>query len=364
MSFAPTIFGPELARILNTLAAVHVEESKRYNRMENLPLMGVFTNPVGTSWFEADMLTRHFYANHASLESLLACDCVPGAREALEWHQGEQAALSMLQTRQMLLARFVEVASSLQAGVGQALPQPAQSAQPGQALPQTVQSGPVQPVQPPAPPVQPPPPPVQPTTRWPLRQHGPLFGMIRQAEHPPPTPAAAPLPMQPWRCPIMVPVSFFNDQGRPWEVLPPPIPLPQPYPSFRMAGTNRGRSPGPGRDGEWEPDPSRASSLAPSLAPSHDSERRRPSPAARTNPGPEAGDAMETGSRPQSPAPSGPPAAPAPPARREPRWLVPRADSVPPTTPGSENCADPRVRLEPPNLTDGAWFSEQTAPDA
>ena len=121
MSFAPTIFGPELARILNTLAAVHVEESKRYNRMENLPLMGVFTNPVGTSWFEADMLTRHFYANHASLESLLACECVPGAREALEWHQGEQVALSMLQTRQMLLARFVEVASSLQAGVGPAL---------------------------------------------------------------------------------------------------------------------------------------------------------------------------------------------------------------------------------------------------
>jgi hypothetical protein len=356
MSFAPTIFGPELARILNTLAALHVEESKRYNRMENLPLMGVFTNPVGTSWFEADMLTRHFYANHASLESLLACDCVPGAREALEWHQGEQPALSMLQTRQMLLARFVEVASSLQSGVGPVpLAQPAQPVQPSQPSQPAPPSQPNQSAPPP-----PAPPPVQPVTRWPLRQHGPLFGMIRQAEHPPPRPAAAPLPMQPWRCPIMVPVSFFNDQGRPWEVLPPPIPCPQfapppqQYPSFRMAGTNRGRSPVPGQDGEWEPEPSRE----PSLAPSHDSERPLPSRAARTNPGPEA-DAMETGSRPQSPAPSAPPAVPVAPPRREPRWLVPRADSVPPSTPGSESSVDPRGRLEPPNLTDGAWFSEQ-----
>lgn len=357
MSFAPTIFGPELARILNTLAAVHVEESKRYNKMENLPLMGVFTNPVGTSWFEADMLTRHFYANHASLESLLSCDCVPGAREALEWHQGEAVALSMLQTRQMLLARFVEVASSLQAGVGPALASvPAQPVQPGQPV-QPDQ----QPVQPP--PVQPPPPPpAQPATRWPLRQHGPLFGMIRQAEHPPPRPAAAPLPMQPWRCPVMVPISFFNDQGRAWEMLPPPMPCPQfapppqqQYPSFRMAETSRTRTQAPGREGGWEPDPSRASSLAPSLAPSLE-RRGPPSPEAHTSPD-LGGDAMETGSRPQSPRPPGPPAAPAVPPRREPRWLVPRADSVPPSTPGSENTVDPRVRLEPPNLNDGGWFS-------
>jgi len=344
MAFTPSIFGPELARVLNTLAAVQVEESKRYNRVESLPLMGIFTNPVGTSWFEADMLTRHFYANHASLEALLACDCVPGACETFEWRPGDPAGPTMLRVRQMLLARFVEVASSLQPGISPAL--------------QSTPAPPAAPAGPP-PPVPKLPPRTEPATRWPLRQHAPLYGMIRQTEQPPPPPAAAPLPMQPWRCPVMVPISFFQDQGRAWELLPPPVPCPEQSHRFRRAETSRMDSPMPGQDEGWGDWPSRGPSAAPSraasAAPSQEGRDRPAALAGRTSQ--EAGDAMDTGSRQQSPRAQSSGAGPVAPARREPRWLVPRADSVPPSTPGSERSTGQQARLEPPNLTDAGWFS-------
>jgi hypothetical protein len=355
MAFTPTVFGPELARILSTLAAVQVEESKRYNRVESLPLMGIFTNPVGTSWFEADMLTRHFYANHASLEALLGCECVPGASETLEWRPGDAAGPIMLRVRQMLLARFVEVASSLQAGISPAL---ASTAAPPAPAPAPA----------PAPPPPKLPPRTEPVTRWPLRQHAPLYGMIRQTEHAPPPPAPAPLPMQPWRCPVMVPISFFQDQGRSWELLPPPVPCPEQNPRFRRAATNQMDSPMPCHE-DWSDWPSRPSSAAPSRAGSVPPPAAEPAPRARLperrSPGPE--EAMDTGSRPQSPGGTGPATAPAVPARREPRWLMPRADSVPPATPESESLPEARTRLEPPNLTDAGWFSgeqQDEPPDA
>ena len=275
MPFAPSIFGTELAHLLNTLAAVQSEESKRFTRHEHMPLMAVFTNPVGTSWFEADMLTRHFYANQASLESLLASDCVPGARETFEWRQGEGPGLTMLQARQMLLSRFVEVASSLQCGVSPLLAT-----------------------------LQPPPPPVM---RW-----------------PPPPPAAL------W----------------PQRRHPPPL---------RRAGTTRTPSQGPDPEEEWQPILSRASSLGATLAANQEWPPRPPSPAVATSRGPE--DAMDTGSQRQSPRAPSPAGEPVAPPRREPRWLVPRADSVPPATPGSEESTEQRAPMETPNLTDAGWFA-------
>jgi hypothetical protein len=280
MPFAPSIFGTELAHLLNTLAAVQSEESKRFTRHEHMPLMAVFTNPVGTSWFEADMLTRHFYANQASLESLLASDCVPGARETFEWRPGDGPGLTMLQARQMLLARFVEVASSLQCGVSPLLAT-----------------------------LQPPPPPV---TRWPP---------------PPPPPPASRWPG---------PVRKYN-------------------PPLRRAGTTPAASQASEPAEEWGPFPYRASSWEATPAASQEWPPRPPSPEAVPSQAPE--DAMETGSQRQSPRAPSPGDGPVAPPRREPRWLLPRDDSVPPATPGSEASTEPRAQLEPPNLTDAGWFS-------
>ena len=278
MPFAPTIFGPELAHILNTLAALQAEESKRFNRHEHMPLMATFTNPVGTSWFEADMLTRHFYANQASLESLLASDCVPGAREALEWRAREGLGLTMLQARQMLLSRFVEVASSLQPALA------------------------------PLPPARP-----EPKARSPVRQQ------------------AAPAQLR-------------------YE---------QYYEQLRRAETTRLSSQAleQGQDEAWSQGPSRPPSRAPSEAPSLPPGRDSPLPTseARTSQA-IGGEAMDTGSQRQSPRPPSPAAAPVAPARREPRWILPRADSVPQTPSDSEASTEQRAQAEHQDLTDAGWF--------
>jgi len=285
MPFAPTIFGSELAHILNTLAAVQAEESKRFNRLEHRPLMATFTNPVGTSWFEADMLTRHFYANQDSLEALLASDCVPGARETFEWRPREGLGLTMLQTRQMLLSRFVEVASSLQPALAPSLPPP---------VTQT------------------------PVTRWPpAPPQAPSYGGLKYDQY---------------------------------------------YQQLRRAETTRlaNLAPVPDWAEEWEPpSPSSPPSRAPIEAATLPPANHFPSPEARTSPANAVDDTMDTGALRQSPGSPAPAAYPVAPPRREPRWLLPRADSVPPTSPGSE-AEDPteqRARLEPPNLTDAGWFS-------
>lgn len=292
MTFPATLFGQELAKALNVLAALQAEESRRFNRVERHPLMAIFTSPVGTSWFEADMLTRHFYANRGSLECLLADDCVPGAREAFEWREGEGAGLTMLQVRQMLLSRFVEVASSLQAGIVSA-----------QASINQHQTQP------------------EPVTRWPQRQHAGLYGvMVRQGEPPG------------YRTEWSM-LHEFNDN------------FPEPFPEVghgqnlrvRRVRTNRtsihGLTP---NDGRWP----------------------RPGWEGNASPVAEAA-ARGTGSREESPAPQSPEEEPVSAPRREPRWLLPRADSVPPTTPGSEEATrEPLEKLEPPTLTDAGWFAE------
>lgn len=114
MTFSSAVFGEDLSRILDILTVIQTEESKRFNREGGIPLIGIFTNPTGTSWFEADMLTRHFYAGEMALKDTLQHDIVPGARDAFEWTEATGMGITMLQVRQMLLSRYVEMAASLQ----------------------------------------------------------------------------------------------------------------------------------------------------------------------------------------------------------------------------------------------------------
>jgi hypothetical protein len=161
MRFSEALFGPQLAGILDMLLAVQSEESRRFTRQDHTPLMGVFTPPSGNSWFEADMLTRYFYVNPLSLDAALAQDIVPGAREAFDWRFREGAGVSMLQVRHMLLARFVEVASSMPlvpvwhpvGGAPQAPPPapaqaPAQAPQPSVVPPELPEAGLMSPMAP------------------------------------------------------------------------------------------------------------------------------------------------------------------------------------------------------------------------
>jgi hypothetical protein len=303
MPFAPAIFGSELAHILNTLAALQAEESKRFTRHEHMPLMATFTHPVGTSWFEADMLTRHFYANQASLESLLASDCVSGARETFEWRAREGLGLSMLQARQMLLSRFVEVASSLQPAMA------------------------------PGPPARPPR--QDPVTRWPPHQ-----------QHASPGPVTRWPPHQQHAAP---------HGGLRYE---------QYYEQLRRAETTRLSSQAQelAHGQPWASSPSRPPSRAPSEGASLPSGSHPPNWEARTIQA-SAGEAMDTGSQRQSPGPPSPVAGPAAPPRREPRWLLPRADSVPPKTPESEGSTEQRAQPEQQDLTDAGWFSGEPQDD-
>ena len=161
MRFSEALFGPQLAGILDMLLAVQSEESRRFTRQDHTPLMGVFTPPSGNSWFEADMLTRYFYVNPLSLDAALAQDIVPGAREAFDWRFREGAGVSMLQVRHMLLARFVEVASTMPlvpvwhpvGGAPQAPPPapaqaPAQAPQPSVVPPELPEAGLMSPMAP------------------------------------------------------------------------------------------------------------------------------------------------------------------------------------------------------------------------
>ena len=115
MAFSEEMFGPQLSAILTMLATIQAEESKKFYRhvTDNTPLLGVFTTPTGTSWFEADMLTRHFYAGRVGLNAALAQDLVPGARELFGWRPEGQWRVSMAKVRNMLLSRFVEMSANL-----------------------------------------------------------------------------------------------------------------------------------------------------------------------------------------------------------------------------------------------------------
>jgi hypothetical protein len=91
-------FGPDLALQLDVLYAVYAHTQS--HNFPLLPHLGLFTRPVG-SFFEADMITRHYYSFDTG--DILVClrnNTIIGAREALGWRSDwEKPTLAVLVTR-------------------------------------------------------------------------------------------------------------------------------------------------------------------------------------------------------------------------------------------------------------------------
>ena len=102
-TFSVKVFGEKLALILDLMLAVQDKDSAFYHASAPVPLLGLFTTPTGESWYEADMLTRHYHAldislrialqNDADMQNIFTCD-------------DSGAFLSTLDVRQMLQRRY------------------------------------------------------------------------------------------------------------------------------------------------------------------------------------------------------------------------------------------------------------------
>ena len=344
MAFSEEIFGQQLASILTMLAAIQAEESKAFYRHDHMPLLGVFTTPTGASWFEADMLTRHFYAGRMGLDAALAQDLIPGAREVFEWRPREGIGISMVQVRHMLLSRFVEMAASLQGGV------PPPSLQ-GESPPPSLQEGS--------------PPPTQPVTQVERprpalrpREYAPGWGSNPYGWHGPPVWHGPPPvwhgPPPGWQAQPPGWQAPYVFQGPPESQAPPRTAQPRPaqHPPFRDPASL----------------PSQHALLVKQVIQElaargvPPAEQAAPEPGAKPESQPEP-DAQETQEEQAEPMQQASPAPPAPmPARPEPQWLLrsrllPKPRPADPCgacgAPETQDAPDPPVlhgELEPPGL--------------
>jgi hypothetical protein len=104
MTFDPTLFGTELAAILNALLRVQDMDSEGFATAPT-PFLGAFTRPSGNSWYEADALTLQYHRCGISLHVALIQDEEIGAIFAptVENPYG----LSMTDVRAMLHRRYL-----------------------------------------------------------------------------------------------------------------------------------------------------------------------------------------------------------------------------------------------------------------
>ena len=65
-AFSPEVFGADLAPILDCLLRIQALDAAGFV-CAPLPLLSPFSKPVGNSWYEADMLTCHYYVCDISL---------------------------------------------------------------------------------------------------------------------------------------------------------------------------------------------------------------------------------------------------------------------------------------------------------
>ena len=100
--FSNNVFGMELARALDMLYAY--QSGTQSADAEYLPLCGFFSVPNGTSFYEADALTRWFVENPTALRSLLVWK--PEARAAVGWSAGRGMHDVMLDVRAQLHERM------------------------------------------------------------------------------------------------------------------------------------------------------------------------------------------------------------------------------------------------------------------
>ena len=102
-TFSARVFGDKLASILDALLVVQAEESAQF-ASGPVPLLWLFTSPTGESWYEADMLTRHYMSIDISLRIAMQKDA--NITKVFARDDVEGAYLSMLDVRQMLQARW------------------------------------------------------------------------------------------------------------------------------------------------------------------------------------------------------------------------------------------------------------------
>jgi hypothetical protein len=107
-TFSTVVFGVELAPILDGLLRVQATDNAGFVRLgTTLPFIGAFTRPTGCSWYEADMLTRHYYACGISLYCAMQSDAALAALFAPKPRAGRPNTLTMHDVRQMLHERWM-----------------------------------------------------------------------------------------------------------------------------------------------------------------------------------------------------------------------------------------------------------------
>jgi hypothetical protein len=109
-TFSTVVFGVELAPILDGLLRVQATDNAGFARLgttTTLPFIGAFTRPTGCSWYEADMLTRHYYTCGISLHCALQSDEALAALFAPKPSAGRPNPLTMHDVRQMLHERWM-----------------------------------------------------------------------------------------------------------------------------------------------------------------------------------------------------------------------------------------------------------------
>ena len=109
-TFSAEMFGEDLASILDGLLRIQKSDAAEMASAP-VPLLSPFATPTGASWYEADMLTRHYHMignlvtlslqKDAELSALLA------EKRSADGTVIERPALYMLDVRRMLHERYI-----------------------------------------------------------------------------------------------------------------------------------------------------------------------------------------------------------------------------------------------------------------
>ena len=108
-NFSSDVFGEDLAEILDGLLRVQECDNAGYAGAP-VPLLSTFTKPTGISWYEADMLTRHYHMVGISWHLAMQRDAEFAAlfaeKRSADGAVVERPARSMLDARTMLHERW------------------------------------------------------------------------------------------------------------------------------------------------------------------------------------------------------------------------------------------------------------------
>jgi hypothetical protein len=114
-AFSRDLFGEDLARLLDALLRVQARDVEGFEQAPLL-LLAPFATPSGDSWYEADLLTRHYYTV-APISWQFAMQTDPDIA-ALFAARGVAPVLSPLDVRRMLHERWLEVTAAAPASDG------------------------------------------------------------------------------------------------------------------------------------------------------------------------------------------------------------------------------------------------------